>query len=85
MPSFEYQIPETEYYNSDTQPKQHQRYQNPNVYLPPLPSTEDWCAWHGHGHGGAKHLELHSHRLYREKTRSLESRIARKCKKNQCQ
>ena len=38
---FEYQIPEPEYYNSDTQPKQHQRYQNLNVYLPPLPSTED--------------------------------------------
>ena len=32
---FEYQIPEPEYYNSDTRPKQHQRYQNPNIYLPP--------------------------------------------------
>ena len=29
------------------------------------------------------HLELHSHRLYGEKTRSLESRLARKRKKNQ--
>ena len=27
----EYQIPEPEYYNSDTRPKQYQRYQNPNV------------------------------------------------------
>ena len=38
---FEYQILEPEYYNSDTRPKQHQRYQNPNIYLPPQQSTED--------------------------------------------
>ena len=80
----EYQIPEPEYYNSDAHPKQYQRYQNLNIYLPPPPSTEDLYIWYGHRHGTAKHLELHSHRLYREKTRSLESRIAKKCKKNQC-
>ena len=80
---FKYQILEPEYYNSDTRPKQYQRYQNPNVYLPPPPSTEDLHTWYGHRCGTAEHLELHSHRLYREKTRSLESRIARKCKKNQ--
>ena len=85
MPGLEYQIPEPEYYNSDTRPKQYQRYQNPNVYLPPPPSTEDLHRWYGCGHGRAKHLKLHSHRLYGEKTRSLESRIARKYKKNQCQ
>ena len=79
----EYQIPEPEYYNSDTHTKQYQRYQNPSVYLPPLPSTEDLHTWYGHGCGRAKRLELHSLRLYGEKTRSLESRIARKCKKNQ--
>ena len=79
----EYQIPEPECYNSDTYPKQYQKYQNPNVYLPPPPSTEDLCTWYGHGHGRAKHLELHSQRLYGEKTRSLESRIAGKHKKNQ--
>ena len=79
----EYQIPEPEYYNSDTHPKQYQRYQNLKIYLPPPPSTEDLCTWYGCGHGRAKRLELHSHRLYWEKTRSLESRIARKCKKNQ--
>ena len=79
----EYQIPEPEYYNSDTCPKQYQRYQNPNVYLLPPPSTEDLHTWYVHGCGRAKCLELHSHRLYREKTRSLESRIARKHKKNQ--
>ena len=80
----EYHIPKPEYYNSNTHRKQYQRYQNLNVYLPPLPSTEDLHTWYGCGHGRAKHLELHSHRLYGEKTRSLESRIARKCKKNQC-
>ena len=79
MPGLEYHIPEPKYYNLDTQPKQYQRYQNLNVYLPPLPSTEDLCRWHGHSHGRAKRLELHSHRLYGEKTRSLESRIAQKC------
>ena len=57
----------------------------PKVYLPHLPSTEDLNTWYGHRCGRAKHLELHSHRLYGEKTRSLESRIARKCKKNQHQ
>ena len=80
----EYQIPEPKYYNSDTHPKQYQRYQNLNVYLPPQPFTEDLHTWYGHGCGRAKHLELHHHRFYREKTRSLESRIARKHKKNQC-
>ena len=85
MPRLEYYIPEPEYYNSDTQPKQYQRYRNPNIYLPPPPSTEDLCRCHGCGHGRAKCLELHSHRLYGEKTRSLESRITRKCKNNQSQ
>ena len=37
----EYQIPKLDYYNTNTQPKQHQRYQNPNKYLPPPPSIED--------------------------------------------
>ena len=79
----EYQIPEPEYYNSNTCPKQYQRYQNSNIYLPPLPSMEDLCTWYDCRHGRAKCLELHSHILYGEKTRSLESRIARKCKRNQ--
>ena len=46
-PGFEYQIPEPDYYNADTQPKQYQRYQNPNVYLPLPPSTEDLHTWYG--------------------------------------
>ena len=82
-PGLEYYIPEPEYYNLETQPKQYQRYQNPNAYLPPQPSTEDLRRWHGRGCGRAKQLELHSHRLYSKKTRSLESRIAHKHKKNQ--
>ena len=44
---FKYQIPEPEYYNSNTQPKQYQKYQNPNVHLPPPPSTEDLHTWYG--------------------------------------
>ena len=43
MPGLEYYIPKPEYYNSDTQPKQYQRYQNLNIFHPPLPSTEDLC------------------------------------------
>ena len=31
----------------------------------------------------ARRLELHGHRLYGEKTRSLERQLERKCKKNQ--
>ena len=69
----EYQIPDLDYYHTDTQPKQHQRHQNQNVYLPPPPSIEDLRTWYGQGCGRARCLELHSHRLYGEKTRSLES------------
>ena len=45
----EYHIPELDYYNANTQPKQHQRYQNTNVYLPPPPSIEDLHTWYGQG------------------------------------
>ena len=37
-PGLDYYIPEPEYYNSDTRPKQYKTYQNPNVYLPPPPT-----------------------------------------------
>ena len=72
----EYHIPEPDYYHTDIQPKQYQRQQNQNVYLPPPPSIEDLHTWYGRGQGRARHLELYSHRLYGEKTRSLESRLA---------
>ena len=84
-PGLEYYIPEPEYYNSDTRPKQYKTYQNPNVYLPPPQATEDLRRWHGRDHRRVKQLELHSHRLYCKKTWSLESRITRKCKKNERQ
>ena len=74
----EYQIPEPEYYNSNICPKNTR-----GIKIPPPPSIEDLRTWYGCSHGRAKCLELHSHRLYGEKTRSLESRIARKHKKNQ--
>ena len=68
-----YMIPEPDYYHSNAQPKQDQKQQNQNVYLPPPPSIEDICTWYGRGRGRARHLELHGHRLYGEKMRSLES------------
>ena len=72
----EYHIPEPDYYHNNTQPKQYQRQQNQNVYLPPPASIKDICTWYSRGRGRARHLELHGHRLYGEKTRSLESRLA---------
>ena len=79
----EYHIPEPDYYHNNIQPKQYQRQQNQQVYLPPSPSIEDIHTWYSRGRGRARRLELHGHRLYGEKTRSLESRLERKCKKNQ--
>ena len=40
-PGLDYYIPEPEYYNLDTRPKQYKTYQNQNVYLPPPPDTDD--------------------------------------------
>ena len=34
MPGLKYYIPEPEYYNLDTRPKQYKPYQNLNIYLP---------------------------------------------------
>ena len=53
-PGFEYQIPEPDYYNADTQPKQYQRCQIKCI-SPSPPSTEDLCTWYGQGHGRARH------------------------------
>ena len=78
-----YHIPEPDYYHNNTQPKQYQKQQNQNVYLPPPLSIEDICTWYGRGRGRARCLELHGHRLYGEKTRSLESQLERKHKRNQ--
>ena len=77
-----YIIPEPDYYHTNMEPKQYQKQQNQNIYLPPPPSIEDIRTWYGRGRGRARCLELHGHRLYGEKMRSLESRLERKCKKN---
>ena len=84
MQGVKYIIPEPDYYHSNTQPKQYQKQQNQNVYLPLPPSIEDIHTWYSRGRGRARCFELHGHRLYGEKTRSLESRLERKHKKNQC-
>ena len=48
-PGFDYYIPEPEYYNLDTRPKQYRTHQNPNVYLPPPPDPDDIRRWYGRG------------------------------------
>ena len=53
-PGLDYYIPEPEYYNSDTRPKQYKTYHNPNVCLPPPPDTDYLRRWHGRGCGRAK-------------------------------
>ena len=75
-----YMIPEPDYYHSSSQPKQEQNQQNQKVYLPPPLSTENIRTWYGRGRARARarHLELHGHRLYGEKMRSLESQLKRK-------
>ena len=45
----EYHIPEPDYYYTDTRPKQHQRQQSQNIYLPLPHSIEDLCTWYGRG------------------------------------
>ena len=84
MQGVKYHIPEPNYYHTNKQPKQYQRQQNQNVYLSPPLSIEDLHTWYGRGRGRARHFELHDHRLDGEKTRSLESRLVQKYKKNQC-
>ena len=67
-----YHIPEPEYYHANTT-KTVPETAKPKCILTPTPSIEDLCTWYGRGRGRARHLELHGHRLYGEKTRSLES------------
>ena len=73
-----YHIPEPDYYQTNIQLKQHQRQQSQNVYLPPPPSIEDLHTWYGRGRGRARCLELHSHRFYGKKIRSLEKQTSTK-------
>ena len=60
-PAFDYYIPEPDYYNSDTRPKQYKKYQNPNEYLPLPPDLDDIRRWYGRGRSRERRLELHSH------------------------
>ena len=84
-PGLDYYIPEPEYYNLDTRPKQYKTYQNLNVYLSPPPDTDDLRRWHGRDQGRARQLELHSHRLYGEKNRSLDHHHKHKKNQRQCE
>ena len=68
LQGIKYHIPEPDYYHNNAQPKQYQKQQNQNAYLPPPPSIEDIRTWYGRGRGRARCLELHG-----DKTRSLES------------
>ena len=64
------QLNASDYYpDIDRQPDPVIDLQSPNAKS--SPSTEDLHTRYGHRCGRAKHLELHSHRLYGEKTRSL--------------
>ena len=82
-PKTVYYLPELDYYNTSTRPKPGTKYQNPNIYLPPPRDPRDIEHWYGgKGRGCECRLQLHSHKLFGEKTCSLESRIARKKKKN---
>ena len=70
-----YSSPTPDYYNFP--PRRSQKPPcNPNGYYPPPPDQADVQHWHAQGRG--RRGLLHGHRLYGEKTRSVESRKARK-------
>ena len=64
-------ILEPDYYHSSAQLNQEQKQQNQKVYLPLPPTIEDIRTWHTRGRGRGR--QLHGHRLYGEKMRSLEN------------
>ena len=65
----DYYLPEPNHYNLDTRPQQHKQYHNPNVFLIPPPDPRDIERWYGgKSRGRKRHLELHKHRLYGQKT-----------------
>ena len=45
------------------------------MYTYPTPSIKDLLTWYSRGRRRARCLKLHSHRLYGEKSRSLESQL----------
>ena len=57
MQGIKYYIPKPDYYHTNKQPKQYQKQQNQNIYLPPSPSIEDIHTWYSRGRGKARHLD----------------------------
>ena len=71
----QYSSPDPDYYGLQTRRSQKMP-RDSNGYYPPLPDPVDIQCWHACGRG--KRALLHGHRLFGEKTRSAESRKARK-------
>ena len=75
----QYSSPDPDYYRSPSRRPQKAPC-DPNGYYPPLPDPADVQCWYAQGRG--KRALLHGHRLFGEKTRSAESRKARKIWQN---
>ena len=75
----QYSSPDPVYYGTPSRRSQTQPH-DPAGYYPPPPDPADIQCWHAHGRG--KHALLHGHRLFGEKTQSVESRKARKTGQN---
>ena len=71
----QYSSPDPVYYSSSPRRSQKAPH-DPNSYYPPPPNPADVQRWYMQGRG--KRDLLHGHRLFGEKTRSAESRKARK-------
>ena len=71
----QYSNPDPDYYGTPSRRLQTQPHDR-NGYYPPPPDPVDIQHWYTHGRG--KCTLLHEHRLFRGKTRSAESRKARK-------
>ena len=71
----QYSNPDPDYYGTLSR-RLHTQPHDPNGYYPPPPDPADVQCWYTCGRG--KCSLLHGHRLFSEKTRSAESREARK-------
>ena len=85
-PTIQYSIPDPDYDLPPTRepiPISRQSHTDTR-YLPPTPSGTDIRTWETglYGRGRARRIEIHKNRLFGEKTRSKEARIARKRCKN---
>ena len=75
----QYSSPDPDYYGLPTRRSQ-KACHDPNGYYPLPPDPTDVQHWYAHYRG--KRALLHGHRLFGEKTRSAESRKARKRRQN---